>query len=105
MMAIKEALTNAISHANPSRILIAARFMAQQITIEIRDNGRGFEPSSDLFKNGHFGILGMQERLNLLSGTLRVESDPAHGTIVRMVVPREQKAMERTVVGSASGRA
>lgn len=103
MMTIKEALVNAISHANPTRILIDVRFIGKGLTIEIRDNGRGFDPGSILLNDGHYGILGMQERMRLLQGTLTIESDPAHGTIVRLDVPRRQRTMERTAVSNARG--
>jgi signal transduction histidine kinase len=72
------------------------------VAIEIRDNGRGFEPDSIQSNNGHYGIVGMQERVHLLRGTLKIESEPARGTNVRIVVPRRQRTIERTAIGNAS---
>jgi ligand-binding sensor domain-containing protein/signal transduction histidine kinase len=102
VMTVKEAIANAVAHGDPSRIHIDVCFSGQEVAIEIRDNGRGFEPDSIQSNNGHYGIVGMQERMHLLRGTLKIESEPARGTNVRIVVPRRQRTIERTAIGNAS---
>jgi ligand-binding sensor domain-containing protein/signal transduction histidine kinase len=104
VMAVKEAIANAITHADPSTIQIDVRFSGQEVAIEIRDDGCGFEPGSTQSNVGHYGILGMQERIHLLRGTLKIESDQTHGTMVRIVVPRRQRTMERNAIGNANGK-
>ncbi len=101
MMTVREALTNAISHASPKSVKIDVCFREHDLKIEIGDDGCGFDPHMDLSRNGHYGILGMQERVRLLRGELKIESEPAHGTTVRISVPRRQRTMERLVTGNA----
>jgi ligand-binding sensor domain-containing protein/signal transduction histidine kinase len=102
MMTIKEALTNAVSHANPKSINIDVCFTEHDLKIEVCDDGCGFDPGAALYRDGHYGILGMQERVQLLGGGLKIESNPAQGTRVRISIPRRRKAMERIVTGNAS---
>jgi signal transduction histidine kinase len=90
MMTIREALGNAVSHASPKRIDIDVYFTERDLTIEIRDDGCGFDPRAALSRNKHYGILGMQERMQLLRGSLHIESEPARGTTVRLSVPKAQ---------------
>ena len=105
IMTVREALANAIAHAKPTRVQIDVRFLAQELTIEIRDNGRGFGPGDVPADQRHYGIRGMQERMQSLCGTLAIESRSAHGTVVRMVVPRRQRKMERIEISNVNGNA
>ena len=57
-----------------------------QLELEVRDNGRGIEPS-DTAKFNSFGIRGMIERAGLLDGKLTVSGVPGEGTIVRLSMP------------------
>ena len=60
---------------------------ATTLTIEIRDNGLGFDTSRLSKKSGHYGLIGLQERACLAGGTLQVESAPGHGTIIQLSIP------------------
>jgi signal transduction histidine kinase/streptogramin lyase len=102
MMTVKEALTNAIAHGNPKRINIDVCFERQFLKVDVHDDGSGFDTNVVLSQNGHYGILGMQERILLVGGHLSIESDPAKGTVVHMTLPRKQKMLERMVTGNAS---
>ena len=102
MMTVREALANAVSHANPASIDLDIRFTKRELNIEIRDDGCGFDPSAVLSRGGHFGIRGMRERIRILRGSLTVQSEPGHGTTVRISVPRKQKSMGRKVTGHAN---
>lgn len=104
MMTVKEALANAIAHANPTRIRIDVRHNGPDLNIEIRDDGHGFDLGSVQLNDGHYGIIGMRERMHLLRGDLKIESDPSHGTIVSLSVPRRQRVMERAAITNASGK-
>jgi signal transduction histidine kinase len=56
----------------------------------VSDNGRGFEPPEDLgalTPTGKLGLAGMQERVQLLGGTVRLESEPGKGTTVSVEAP------------------
>jgi ligand-binding sensor domain-containing protein/signal transduction histidine kinase len=102
MMTVKEALTNAIAHGNPKKINIDVCFTQQFLKVDVQDDGSGFDTNVVLSQNGHYGILGMQERILLVGGNLSIESDPAKGTVVHIILPRKQKVLERMVTGNAS---
>ena len=58
--------------------------------ITVKDNGKGFDPPeimSDLVKDGRLGLAGMQERIQLLGGSLKIESKPGKGTTVTIEAP------------------
>jgi len=100
MMTVREALANAVAHAKPKSIDIDVCFTKQNLEIEVRDDGRGFDPSGPS-RNGHFGILGMQERVRLLQGSLTIESKPEQGARVRIVMPRRRRIMDKMWGGIA----
>ena len=102
MMTVKEALTNSIAHGNPKKINIDVRFTQQFLKVDVQDDGSGFDTNVVLSQNGHYGILGMQERILLIGGSLSIESDPTKGTVVHITLPRKQKVLERMVTGNAS---
>jgi ligand-binding sensor domain-containing protein/signal transduction histidine kinase len=102
MLTIKEALTNAVTHANPKSIDLDVCFTKHDLKIEVRDDGCGFDPSAILSRDGHYGILGMQERARLLGGDLKIKSDPTQGTTLCIFIPRKWRKMERIVTGNAS---
>ena len=105
MMTVREALANAVAHANPKSISVDVCFAIRDLSIEVRDDGCGFDPSADLPRTGHYGILGMQERVGLLRGSLQIQSELGHGTKVRITVPRRQPAMERILAANGNERA
>jgi signal transduction histidine kinase len=81
----QEAVTNVVKHAGATRIAIRLHIEAHKLFLQIKDNGRGFEPR-DVFASagGHFGILGMRERAERLGGDFKVESHPGEGTEVEV---------------------
>jgi PAS domain S-box-containing protein len=86
----QEALRNVWRHAQATRADIIVEFGDRKIRITIKDNGRGFdlpETTGDLVKQGRLGLAGMQERIQLVRGNLRIESEPNEGTIVIIEAP------------------
>ncbi|MEZ0387589.1 MAG: sensor histidine kinase [Verrucomicrobium sp.] len=83
-----EAVANAARHASPRVIRVRLEFTAESVTLEVKDDGRGFDTSAPA-PRGHFGVLGIRERVNKLQGKLFLESTPGKGTTVRVVVPAE----------------
>ena len=79
----QEALNNAVRHASPSAVAIAVRDRDGAVEVEVRDDGRGFDPDAPV---EGFGVTGMRERVALLDGELEIESSPA-GTRVAAVLP------------------
>lgn len=85
----QEALNNAHRHAQATDIRLEISFSEQQVELSIRDNGLGFEIPKDfssLTHSGHYGLMGMRERSQLVGGKIEVESQPDSGTTVRFQV-------------------
>ena len=81
----QEALRNVWKHAKASKAEVRVEFEEKTIRITIRDDGIGFElPTlvTDLPRFGMLGLVGMQERVRLLNGTLQIDSKPGEGTVI-----------------------
>lgn len=86
----QEALTNAARHADASRVGVTLSYMDGEVTLDIRDDGRGFDPLRPARRTragGGFGLDGMRSRAERIAGTLTVESRPGHGTAVSTRLP------------------
>ncbi len=81
-----EALNNALWHARASQVSVHLRDGLDQLTLEVSDNGRGFDPTST---HSGIGLNSMAERARRLGGQLTVDSTPGAGTQVRLVIERE----------------
>lgn len=81
----QEALTNVWKHAQAPKVEVGLRFGEEGVELIVRDRGRGFvvpERWGTLAGAGHFGLVGMYERMALVGGTLRLASAPGQGTTV-----------------------
>ncbi|EFH85849.1 sensor histidine kinase [Ktedonobacter racemifer] len=92
---ITEGLANIARHAQAQHAWIRAICTTtrdkKQLLIEIRDNGKGFDPTVIATQVGHYGLLGLRERAHLIGGCLDVESKQGQGTVLRFQIPLEQK--------------
>jgi two-component system, NarL family, sensor histidine kinase YdfH len=61
--------------------------IAKELEIDISDDGIGFDPH--LIESGHYGLLGMRERVRLAGGRLEIHSEPGKGTRLVIRFPRE----------------
>lgn len=80
---VQEALNNIARHAEASHATVTLSFVPKGIKILIEDDGKGFHvPNSpaEFAPGGHFGLLGMYERAELIGGTMQVQSVPGEGT-------------------------
>jgi signal transduction histidine kinase len=93
----QEALTNALKHAEAGSIDITVAEIDGDVGVRVRDDGRGYDPGAG---TSGFGLLGMQERVDLLGGRLRVQTAPDEGTTLEARVP----ARRREVGLAASAR-
>jgi len=87
---VQEALRNIAKHAKATKAEVEIRFDEDKIAVTVRDNGRGFEPPENLgalTPTGKLGLAGMQERVQLLGGTVRLESEPGKGTRLSVEAP------------------
>lgn len=84
---LRELTANAVVHGHAAAVRIAGERRLQTIRFSVQDDGCGFDVSTRLGQDeGHFGIDGIRERLNRLSGSLDIESAPGRGTYVRLTV-------------------
>lgn len=85
MQNVKEALTNIARHAGATHVKVKAGIEEGFLVVTVEDNGNGFDPEQ--VPSGHYGLLGIQERLGMLTGRLEIRSLPGKGTTLVMSVP------------------
>ena len=83
---IQEALTNALKHAEAEHISVVLTRSARAVTAIVEDDGRGIDLRRESTGTG-LGLAGMRERLALIDGKLRIESDRGSGTTIVAEVP------------------
>ncbi|MEU6285275.1 sensor histidine kinase [Streptomyces sp. NPDC047028] len=85
----QEALANAARHARAGRVGVTLSFMGDEVILDVRDDGAGFDPAAVPARTraGGFGLDGMRARAERIAGSLTVESEPGHGTAVSARVP------------------
>jgi len=100
-MVAREAVFNAILHANPQSIQVKLDFSSDALELIVTDDGQGFEVA-DSQSEEHYGIQGMRERIAVFGGTMSINSTPQEGTSVLICLPRAgiQSALPPAGVGS-----
>ncbi|MBV2353344.1 sensor histidine kinase [Streptomyces sp. J2-1] len=85
----QEALSNTARHAGATRAGVTLSFMGDEVVLDIRDDGGGFDPAAvpARGRSGGFGLDGMRARAERVAGSLAVESEPGQGTAVSARVP------------------
>jgi two-component system NarL family sensor kinase len=84
----QEALTNVARHAGAGRVSVRLVATPEAVRLVVEDDGRGFDPSR--VDGDRQGLVGMRERVEMLGGTLDVQSDPGDvGTRIEAAVPLE----------------
>lgn len=84
---VQEALNNAVKHAQASSLRIRIEFAPAGVTALVEDDGKGFDFVEGEMPAGHYGIMGMKERVQLLDGKLTIKSAPRRGTKVMITIP------------------
>lgn len=87
---IQEALNNITRHARATNAWVTVTFAPDELQVQVRDDGQGYEmPKSpaEFAANGHYGLLGMQERAELIGARLAIQSTPGKGTEVTINMP------------------
>jgi PAS domain S-box-containing protein len=95
---LQQALDNVVRHAEAEQVTVRLTLDSGQVTLQVRDDGRGFTvPINwlDTARGGHLGLLGIAERAAAIGGRLVVESAPGEGTLVRVVAPFQPPEAER----------
>ncbi len=86
----QEAVSNAVKHSGAALVKIELRFSPGNIVLQIKDDGKGFDPLACAGPiDGHFGLLGIRERTERLGGQVVIESAPGRGTSVWVEFPAD----------------
>lgn len=88
----QEGLNNAHRHSQTDTASLTLTYAPDGVTLVVADSGRGFEVMSDVRRyalSGHYGLMGLHERLGNLGGTLRVTSAAGRGTRLSAHIPTE----------------
>ena len=84
----QEAVTNALKHSESEEITVKVEVTADFVVLIIKDNGKGLDVKDAKHKkNKSFGLLGMKERVDLLEGTITIDSKIGLGTFIMIKVP------------------
>ena len=85
---VRELVVNAIRHGNASAIKVAGTIDGNNLLCSVSDNGCGFEPeTAPGILQGHFGLQGIQERIDEIGGTFEIASTPGTGTKATISIP------------------
>jgi len=84
--AVQEGLTNVRKHARASRVDIWLRYLPEEIILTLKDNGVGAEVAEE--NNGRFGLIGIQERVQLLDGRMEIQTAPNEGFQFTITLPQ-----------------
>ena len=82
---VQEALTNCARHAKAKNVLVSVQAKGNQVVVVVQDDGIGFEPS--VRSRSGLGLLGIQERVQALDGSLKIASEQNKGTVLRAEIP------------------
>ena len=86
----QEALSNVTRHSQASRAILGIAFTVQSVTMQVADNGIGFDipkNPAEFAPNGHYGLLGLHERAELIGASLEINSASGEGTQVNISLP------------------
>lgn len=83
---VQEALHNVVKHANATSVWIAARQEPHQLVLSVQDDGRGFDAQT----SRGLGLLGMQERVKDMGGTIQLQSKAGEGTLISIALPLDE---------------
>lgn len=84
---VQESVNNIIKHANASKAFVEIKRGSKDVSITIRDNGKGFDTANVNPERRTLGLVGLKERAQQLSGEIVIESRPGSGTNIRVTVP------------------
>lgn len=87
---VQESLNNIRKHSGASAVVLRLRFEPENVSVEIHDNGAGFNYSrtrKSAVSVGHMGLVGMEERTTMLGGTLKIKTRQGSGTTIFLTLP------------------
>jgi two-component system sensor histidine kinase DegS len=84
---VQECLNNVEKHARANTVQVKLEFVQESLSLVVKDDGVGFDLEKRLANGGSFGLLGMRERVQLLEGSVEMQSAPGEGTKVIFQIP------------------
>lgn len=96
----QEAINNVARHASASEARVTLRQTKHETYLAIEDDGRGFQVIGDpeeAIRKRHWGIIGIQERLERIGGTFNLISEPGKGTLLEVYVPMPKQKSKETI--------
>ncbi len=103
--AAQEALRNVLEHAQARHVTLMLRVRAKDVMLNVRDDGAGFAVPASLgilARGGHFGLVGIAERVALAGGEMDITSQPGEGTVMTVRIPMTRQGGDDG--GDDSGR-
>ena len=91
---LQEALANALKHGKAREVVVELARKEHQVELTVRDNGAGFDPDDSASPKTGIGLTSMNERAELLGGSLAIRSAPGRGCEVRFLAPLERAGAE-----------
>ena len=89
---VQEALHNSVRHAGAHNVRVTVRQEEDRLRLSIVDDGAGFDAQHER----GLGLLGIEERVSYLGGTLEINSAPGNGTVLNVVLPLVESSMRQT---------
>jgi len=90
LMVAREALYNSVRHGHPRKVELDICFDENRCSVEVRDDGSGFDPAIlSSTATGHYGLIGMRERVERIGGKFVLHSGVGEGTKLEIQVPRK----------------
>lgn len=80
----QEALNNALKHSGATSVIVRIRMGTDALTLEVQDDGHGFDVERKPANGGGFGIMGIKERATQIGGTFSISSSPTTGTTIKI---------------------
>jgi NarL family two-component system sensor histidine kinase YdfH len=90
LRSVAEGLLNVARHAGANQVWLDVTEHDEQLAIEVRDDGKGFDPAA-VAGQGHYGLLGLRERARSLGGQLRLRTAPGEGTTLCFLLPTQTR--------------
>jgi two-component system sensor histidine kinase UhpB len=98
---LQEAVSNILRHADAGRVRIHLRRENGCMVMEVEDDGRGFDvekTKGEALVHKQLGLLGIQERVSLVNGSVKIESAPGGGTTLRVYMPLHIEGADGTKI-------
>ena len=98
LMVAREAIYNAVRHGRPHKVQLGVRFEANECSVKVQDDGSGFDPEvASSLPAGHYGLIGIKERVSRMGGKLTLNSQSGAGTQLVIHIPRKHATLSDQV--------